>query len=371
MPRTSTRIGLAGLTAIVTAGLLAGCGAPPPSSGSSSSSSASSGSGSAKASTYVPCVVSDLAGFDDHSFNEQALNGITEAAKTLGTTPKKVQSASANDYASNIQNLVAQKCSMIVASGFNLAAAVKAAAAKNPKTQFTMIDDNSIKAPNVKPVVFNTHEAAFLGGYAAAAYSKTGVVATWGGLAIPPVTIYMDGIAEGVKYFNKEKGKDVKLLGWNPDSQKGTFVGNFSDQNKAKTFTTNFLNQDADVIIPVAGSLYQGAGAAIKSSGKKAVLEGVDADLVQTDTAGYKSLFLVSILKNIQVVTNDVVTQAAKGGSFDNSQYVGDLKNDGVGLSSFHDYASKVPSGLEDEITKIKQGITDGSIEVTSKAAYK
>jgi basic membrane protein A len=368
VPRTRTRIGLAGLTALVTAGLLAGCAAPPPSSGSSSTSKASGGT---KAAAYVPCVVSDLGGFDDHSFNEQALNGVTEAAKTLGSTPKKVQSASANDYASNIQNLVAQKCNMVVASGFNLVAAVKAAAAKNPKTQFTMIDDNSIKAANVKPVVFETDEAAFLGGYVAAAYSKSGVVATWGGLAIPPVTIYMDGIADGIAYYNKQKNKHVKLLGWNASTQKGTFVGGFSDQNKAKTFTTNFLNANADVIIPVAGSLYQGAGAAIKSSGKNAVLEGVDADLVQTDTAGYKSLFLVSILKNIQVVTNAVVAQAAKGGTFDNSQYVGNLKNNGVGLSSFHDYASKVPSGLDGEITKIKQGISDGSIPVTSKSSFK
>jgi basic membrane protein A len=368
VPRPRTRIGLAGLTALVTVGLLAGCGAPPPSSGGKAGSSAS---GSAKAATYQPCVVSDLGGFDDHSFNEQALNGVKQAAQTLGASYRKVQSASANDYASNIQNLIAQKCNMVVASGFNLVAAVKAAAAKDPKTQFTMIDDNSIKAPNVKPVVFETDEAAFLGGYAAAAYSKTGVVATWGGLEIPPVTIYMDGIADGVAYYNTQKHKNVKLLGWNASTQKGTFVGNFSDQNKAKTFTTNFLNANADVIIPVAGALYQGAGAAIKSSGKKAVLEGVDADLVQTDTAGYKSLFLVSILKNIQVVTNTVVLQAAKGGTFDNSQYVGNLKNNGVGLSSFHGYASKVPSGLDADLTKIKQGISDGSITVTSKSSFK
>lgn len=366
MPRTSTRIGLAGLTALVTASLLAACGAPPPSSGSSSKTS-----GSTSAAKYQPCVVSDLGGFDDHSFNEQALNGVVQASRSIGGTYKKVQSASANDYASNIQNLIAQKCDMVVASGFQLVAAVKAAAAKNPKTQFTMIDDNQIKAPNVKPVVFNTNEAAFLGGYAAAAYSKTGVVATWGGLAIPPVTIYMDGIADGVAYYNKQKHKNVKLLGWNPTTQKGTFVGGFSDQNKAKTYTTNFLNQNADVIIPVAGALYQGAGAAIKSSGKKAVLEGVDADLVQTDTAGYKSLFLVSILKNIQVVTNTVVTGAAKGGTFDNSQYVGDLKNNGVGLSSFHDYESKLPAGLTDEIAKIKAGISDGSIQAPSKSSFK
>jgi len=357
------RIGLGAVAALGSLALLTGCGQAP-------SSTSSSGSATKATSKYLPCIISDQGGFDDHSFNESGLNGVKQAAAKIGSTYKQVQSATANDYASNVSNLISQKCNVIVASGFNLVAAVKDAAAKNASTDFVMIDDNSLKADNVKPIVFETSEAAFLGGYTAAAYSKTGVVATWGGLAIPPVTIYMDGFADGVKYFNEQKKKNVKVLGWNEATQKGTFVGNFTDQNKAKTITTNFLNSNADVIVPVAGPLYQGAGAAIKSSGKQAVLEGVDSDLYQTDTAGYKNLMLVSILKNIQTVTNTAVTQAAAGGTFDNAQYVGDLKNDGVGLSSFHDYESKIPSDLQSELDTIKAGIVDGSIKVTSKSAF-
>jgi basic membrane protein A len=358
------RIGFGAVAALGSLALLTGCGQAP-------SSSSSSDSATKATSKYLPCIISDQGGFDDHSFNESGLNGVKQAAAKIGSTFKQVQSATANDYASNVSNLISQKCNVIVASGFNLVAAVKDSAAKNAGTDFVMIDDNSIKADNVKPIVFETSEAAFLGGYTAAAYSKTGVVATWGGLAIPPVTIYMDGFADGVKYYNQQKKKNVKVLGWNEATQKGTFVGNFTDQNKAKTITTNFLNANADVIVPVAGPLYQGAGAAIKSSGKAAVLEGVDSDLYQTDTAGYKNLMLVSILKNIQTVTYTAVTQAAGGGTFDNAQYVGDLKNDGVGLSSFHDYASKVPSSLSSEIDTIKQGISDGSIKVDSPASFK
>lgn len=359
-----------GLGAAATAGvvaLLTGCGQAP----SSGASGSASGGATKAASSFLPCIVSDQGGFDDHSFNESGLNGVKQAATALGspTQFKQVQSATANDYASNISNLVSQNCNVIVATGFNLVAAVKDSAGKNAKTDYVMIDDNTIKAPNVKPIVFETSEAAFLGGYAAAAYSKTGVVATWGGLPIPPVTIYMDGVADGVKYYNQQKHKNVKLLGWNEGTQKGTFVGNFQDQNKAKTITTNFLNSDADVVIPVAGALYQGAGAAIQGAKSKAVLEGVDADVYQTDPK-YKSLMLVSILKNIQNVTNTAVTQAAKGGTFDNSQYVGNLKNGGVGLSPFHDYASKIPSTLSSELTTIKQGISDGSITVDSPSSF-
>jgi basic membrane protein A and related proteins len=359
------RIGLGAVAALGSVALLTGCGTAPTESGASGGASSA-----AATSDYLPCIVSDQGGFDDRSFNQLGLEGVQAAAKELGSDFKQVQSATANDYASNIDNLVAQNCNIVVASGFLLVDAVKASAEKSPDTDFAMIDDNSLDLPNVKDVVFNTNEAAFLGGYAAAAYSKTGVVATWGGINIPPVTIYMDGVAEGIEYYNEQKDKNVKLLGWNADTQKGTFVGNFTDQNKAKTFTTNFLNQDADVIIPVAGSLYQGAGAAIKSSGKDAVLEGVDADVYNTDTTGAKDLVLVSILKNISTAAQDVITQSAGEETFDNSLYVGTLANDGVGLSSFHDYESKIPADLQSELDTIKAGIVDGSIQAPSKAAF-
>jgi basic membrane protein A and related proteins len=350
---------LTGLTTLGVIALLAACGSAP------------SATTTTAASKYLPCIVSDQGGFNDHSFNQLGLQGVQQAAKKIGSSYKSVQSKTANDYSSNIAALESEGCNVVVASGFNLVAAVKSAATANTKTDFAMIDDNSIKLPNVKPVVFETDEAAFLGGYAAAAYSKSGVVATWGGAQYPSVTIYMDGIADGIQYYNKQKNKNVQLLGWNEGTQKGTFVGNFTDQNAAKTITTNFLNQKADVIIPVAGSLYQGAGAAIKSSaGSTAVLEGVDADVFLTDTNGYQSLLLTSILKNIQPTVATVVEQASSSSKFDNSQYVGTLKNDGVGLAPFHDFASKIPSSLQGELAKIKAGIIDGSIPVASPSSF-
>ncbi len=56
--------------------------------------------------------------------------------------------------------------------------------------------------------------------------------------------------------------------------------------------------------------------------------------------------------------------------TFDNSQYVGTLKNNGVGISSFHDYASKVDPGLAAEVAKIKAGIIAGTIKVTSPSGF-
>ena len=101
---------------------------------------------------------------------------------------------------------------------------------------------------------FNTAQGGFLGGYLAAGMSKTGKVATYGGLNIPPVTIYMDGFWEGVQYYNKQKGKNVQVLGWDEANQKGgTFANSFTDANKGKQITQQFQQQGADIIFPVAG----------------------------------------------------------------------------------------------------------------------
>ena len=349
-------VGGAATAAIVVA--LAGCGAAPTSGDTAATSD------------FLPCILSDQGGFDDRSFNQLGYEGVQEAADALGADFKSVVSKTPNDYESNIAALVTQNCDVIVASGFALVAPVEAAAAKYPDTEFVMVDDASIVADNVKPVVFNTNEAAFLGGYAAASYSSTGVVATFGGEEFPSVTIYMDGFADGVAYYNEQNDATVQLLGWDAAAQKGTFVGSFTDQNASKTITSNFLDNNADVIVPVAGSLYQGAGAAIESSDSDAVLLGVDADVYESDTSGLQSILLASILKNVKPTVATVVKDAAAKGGFSNEPYIGTLDNDGVGLSSFHDFEDAITPDLLAELDAIRAGIVDGSIQVTSPAAF-
>jgi basic membrane protein A len=357
------RIGFSAVAAFGTVALLAACGTAP----------SAQTTATATKSSYLPCVVGDVGGFNDHSFNQLSQQGVEAAATKIGSSAKKVQSQSSTDYAPAFASLVAQKCDVIVAAGFQFPAALSASAKANPKIDYVMIDDNSLKLPNVKDVVFQTSEAAFLGGYAAASYaasvSKTPKVATWGGGKYPTVTTYMDGIADGVAYYNQQKSAKVGMLGWDVTKQNGSFTGNFTDQNKAKQLTAGFLDQGANVVIPVAGSLYQGAAKAITAAKSSSVIEGVDADIYLTDPT-VKSIMLTSILKKVDVAARDAVEQAAGSKTFDNSTYIGTLKNGGLGLAPFHDFESKVPSTLAGELTKIQSGIEDGSITVTSPAKY-
>ena len=82
--------------------------------------------------------------------------------------------------------------------------ATKAAAQANPSQKFAIVDFPSEHPglTNVDALTFNTVQDAFLGGYLAAAQSKTGKVATFGGQKLSTVTIYMDGFYDGVAYYN-------------------------------------------------------------------------------------------------------------------------------------------------------------------------
>ncbi|ANH36695.1 Membrane lipoprotein TmpC precursor [Nocardioides dokdonensis FR1436] len=351
-----------GIAALAATTALAACGDAPDENDSSSS-------GSSGSSDFLPCIVSDAGGFDDKSFNQLSFEGVQKAAAEIGTTEKGVESNSENDYGPNLDSLVAEGCDIIVAVGFALSSATVESANANPEMQYALIDDaadtdfdGTKDADNVKPLLYDTAQAAFLAGYAAADYSKTGVVGTYGGQPFPTVTIFMDGFRQGVEYYNEQKDAKVKVVGW--DGKNGSFTGGFEANEKATNTAKQLIDQDVDVILPVGGPIYQGALTAIADSGRDIAMVGVDADQFETDPAT-QDLILTSIQKGMDVSTYDVV-MAASEGSFDAEQYVGTLENEGVSLAPFHNFEDKVSDSLADELEQVKAGIIDGSITVES-----
>ncbi len=140
-------------------------------------------------------------------------------------------------------------------------------------------------------------------------------------------------------------------------------AGGFEDQAKGQQLAKNFIQQGADIIFPVAGPVGLGAAKEAQSTGK--------ADIIWVDSDGYESapqykdVFLTSVLKKIDVAVTDTIGQAVNG-EFTNEEYVGTLANDGTGLAPFHDFEDQVPAELKTQLEEIKQGIIDGTIEVTS-----
>lgn len=351
---------------------LAACGTPTDDKPAATGSSTADGGSTAAASDFLACMVSDSGGFQDKSFNENSYNGLQNAVKALGIKEADVQSSSEADFVPNINSLVQKGCNIIVTVGFLLNEATYDAAKANPNIYFAIVDNAPSDAdgkpstlPNLRGLTFDTAQAAFMAGYASAAMSKSGTVATFGGMKIPTVTIFMDGYVDGVNYYNTKTGKDIKVLGWNIDTQEGVFTNDFEDQSKGKSTTQDFIAQGADVIHPVAGPVGLGALSAAKdAAGTMIVWPDADGAISNPD---YASIILTSVQKKMDVAVEATITDAFKG-TFDNKNYVGTLANDGVALAPFHDFESQVPDTLKAELKAIQEGIIDGSIKVNTKA---
>ncbi len=352
---------LKGLALASVAGLtLAGCAAAP-------------AEPTAEPVDYKACMVSDEGGFDDGSFNEEAYSGLKEAIAVLGVQSAEAQSESGTDYQPNVDAMVAEGCNIIVPVGFALAAATDIASAANPSVNFAPVDtglSNADFSPkyvsNVKPLLFDTAEAAFLAGYVAAGTTKTGKVATFGGAPYPSVTIFMDGFKQGVAHYNSVKGTKVEVLGAKGDDQsKWAMTGDFSDVAKGKTTSANFIKQGADIILPVAGPVGLGAGqAALDAEGVYVI--GVDTDwFINPKFDEFKSLILTSVQKNMGVAIFETIKSGLEG-TFSGGEdiYVGTLSNKGVGISPEHE--AMWGAGLADEIAALEADIISGAVEVTS-----
>ncbi|GAB2472401.1 BMP family ABC transporter substrate-binding protein [Luteococcus sediminum] len=355
---------------------IAGCAKAPDATSTTTTTATSTASagGSAAAGDFKACMVSDEGGFDDKSFNQTSHDGLVKAVKDLQIQTGEMQSATASDFTKNLNQMIAAKCDIVVTVGFMLGDATVSAAKANPDVQFAIVDWNdpskTAGLKNLKPLIFNTAEPSFMAGYAAAAMSQKGSIGTLGGLNIPTVTIFMDGFHQGATYYNTQKKKNVKVLGWDPKNPKGgQFVGNFSDVAGGSRIAQTLTSQGADIIFPVAGPAGEGALQVAQKSGGKVNAVWVDTDGC-VSSANYCKSIITSVEKAMDVAVYDVI-KAAKEGSFSADPYVGTLKNDGVKLSGFHEFESKMPAELEGELETIKADIISGKITIESASQPK
>ncbi len=319
--------------------------------------------------TVLACQVSDVGGIDDKSFNASAWAGAQQAVNELeGVTAEFLESNDAADFRPNIDAFIAQGCDIVITVGFLLAADTAAAAVDNPDQKFAIVD----QAPgpfapwaddegnllsdygNLRGLIFQTDEAAFLAGYMAAGASQTGAVGTFGGLPIPPVTIFMDGFVRGVDHYNSVKGTSVAALGYDVESGEGLFTNNFESLDDGRTFAQTLVDNGADIVLPVAGPVGLGSAALCQETGACLII-GVDADWNAT-APEFSDVILTSILKNINVAVfntiNNVLVLDAVGNLFN-----GTLANAGVGIAALQDNAARVSGELADEVAALEAAI--------------
>ena len=324
-------------------------------------------------SAFKAAQVTDLGGIDDKSFNATAYKGIEQAVAELGVEGKYLESQQQSDYAKNIQQLLDEETDLIVTVGFLLGVDTATAAKANPEQKFAIVDyaypdcwpgavegkdcGSTTELPNVLGLTFSTDQAGFLAGYAAAASTKTGKVATFGGIQLPTVTIFMKGFEAGVKYYNEKMGTSVEVLGWSTADDAGSFTGNFESLDDGRSFAEAFVQEGADIVMPVAGPVGLGSAAYCKETGS-CMIVGVDTDWT-VSASEYSDVILTSVLKNMNVAVFDAV-KAAKEGTFKGGIYTGTLANNGVGIAPVKGASADLNSTLD----SLKKDLISGAIKI-------
>ena len=327
---------------------------------------------------YCVGQVTDLGGIDDKSFNASAWAGAQQALEEdLIQSGKYLESQGQSDYARNIQQFLDEGTDLIVTVGFLLGVDTASAANANPDTMFAIVDyaypdcwpgavvgtdcGSDVEIPNVRGLMFQTDQAAFLAGYLAAGMTETGKVGTFGGIPIPTVTIFMKGFEAGVVYYNQQNGTNVEVVGWNTATGEGLFTGNFESTDDGRAFAESLMQEGVDIIMPVAGPVGLGSAAVCQETGGCMII-GVDSDWFDT-APEYQDVLLTSVLKKIDVAVYNTVVDMVNG-EFTSGTVTYTIADGGVDIAPFHNFDSAVPQELKDALATIKEQLIDGSLTV-------
>ncbi|MBA1394290.1 BMP family ABC transporter substrate-binding protein, partial [Lactobacillus sp. XV13L] len=124
------------------------------------------GTGSSQNMKNSIALITDSNGVNDQSFNQSAWEGFKQFGRTHNMKQGKgyqyFQSSSASDFTPNFNQAAKSGYQTIVGVGFMLTDSVKAAAKKNPKKNFVIIDDVIKGQKNVASVTFKSNESSYL-----------------------------------------------------------------------------------------------------------------------------------------------------------------------------------------------------------------
>jgi basic membrane protein A len=334
---------------------LAACSSSGGNNNNSSQPPGNTGNSSPSAAAIKVGMAYDVGGRGDKSFNDLAYAGLQKAGQTLNIETKElsaVQGESDQQKQDRLSLLANAGYNPIIAVGFAYATALGKVAPQFPDVHFAIIDDNSIKLPNVEGLLFHEEQSSFLVGVAAALATQTNNVGFIGGVkGTGLIEKFQAGYVAGVHAVKPTCKVQIAYLSVSPD-----FNG-FNDPGKAKITATGMYQSGADVVYHAAGGSGSGLFDAALAANKLAI--GVDSDQYKTAPANEKPLILTSALKGVDTAVYNFIKDDANG-TFKSGFVRFGLKEGGVG------YATSNPKidPYKAQIEQYKQKIIDGTITV-------
>lgn len=325
-----------------------------------------------KTTKHSIALITDNNAIDDHSFNEAAWNGFKSFGKKHGLKQGKggyqyFESSSAADFTPNANEAASSGFETIFGVGYQLTSAIKSAAKKNPKKNFVIIDDVISGQKNVASVTFESNQASYLAGIAAAYTTKTNHVGYIGGAKSATLELFEAGFKQGVEDGAKALGKKIKV-----DDQ---YIGNFNSTDKAKSIAQSMYASGADIIYHAAGNAGNGVFTEAKDinknrkADKRVWVIGVDVDQSNlgsyTSKDGKKSNFvLTSVLKGLDVAVERIAEKAYQGKFPGGKHFVYTLEGNGVSVTK-----GNIDSKTWSKVQAARKQILNGKVKVAESVS--
>jgi basic membrane protein A len=243
-----------------------------------------------------PALVYDLGGKFDRSYNEAAFEGAGRWADATGRSVREFELVTEALREAAIRRFAAADANPVVMAGTGFAAALEAVAPDHPDTTFVIIDA-VVDQPNVRSVVFDEHEGAYLMGVIAALASDSGTVGFVGGMDIAQVRRYAAAFAQGVTDTDADVTVLIDMVGTTPAA--------WNDPVRAAELATAQIAQEADVIFAAAG----GSGLGVHQAAADAGIFSIGADV------NLNYLHPGSVLTSMVKSVDTAVFQALSGGA--------------------------------------------------------
>ncbi len=314
--------------------------------------------------TQSVAIISSPAGFDDNAFNDNAAEGLNQAADEFGISVSTVEETEEAQYESVQADVAESGFDLIVCVGDNHTGPLETNAFEYPDQNWMLINNVIEDADNVSGWIEMNNEMSFLAGVVAGIMTNEefehgdsatdpdeAIVGFVGGEDIPLINAFEQSYIESVEWVND----DVDVL--------TGYAGSFSDTGAANDVASSQIDDGADIVWHAASAAGAGAFSAAQDNDRFAI--GVDVDQSVTEDQ-YQDVILGSAVKALNEATYQVAESVVEG-TFD--EQVGEqnlsIAQESIDFVVGQAFEGELPDVVEDELAAARQGFIDGEIELT------
>lgn len=293
-------------------------------------------------------LVLDRGGKDDKSFNASAYEGAMRAKSKSGVFLKYVEATDDNAFEPLLRGFAQRDFDLIIGIGFAQKEPIARVAAQFPRVHFAIVDAQ-VDLPNVRSLLFEEHEGAYLVGAIAALTSKTGKIGFVGGMDIPLIRRFELGYQAGARAARSEVQIIPNYVGITSEA--------WNNPTKGKELALAQYEQGADVVFAAAGASNLGVLDAAEERKKLAI--GCDSN----QDGAKPGFVLTSMLKRVDEAVYDTIEQTRVGKFSGGIKRFG-LANRGVDYAVDQFNTSLLTEAVRRHAEELKADIIAGKIVV-------